>query len=272
MFDNENFVFVVLDAQPTIALIGKQYQEQVIYESKLSASKSIDLLHSEQEIGPEIMHEYKLMNKGPSQFLRSELLLSWQRQIKIQTGFNTKNKDFLYLMELPYTEGPIKCQFNTLSINPLNLTRISEDRLKYPEKYYLETNRNNIKNEAKIMKKKRRSLSDMISDQKNKLLSYLPFGFSLKSFDITSSFVNNNNNINCLNGVRKQYSNKNSNEEEDSSSKLLPSTSFLSMSQEELYDFYCSALHCTIGPLSADESALIRLRFRLWSRNLAIVS
>jgi hypothetical protein len=34
----------------------------------------------------------------------------------------------------------------------------------------------------------------------------------------------------------------------------------------------CAWLHCSIGSLSTDESAIIRLRFRVWSRNLAIVS
>ena len=107
-----------------LSFLRKQYQEQVIYETKLLNQKSIDELESEYDIGPEIMHEYKLMNKGPSQFLTSELLISWQRQIKLGSyNLNgNKNKDLLYIMEIPYTEGPIKCNFNTLSINPLNLS------------------------------------------------------------------------------------------------------------------------------------------------------
>lgn len=74
------------------------------------------------------------MNKGPSQFLLSELLISWQREI--QVGY--KNKNFLYLMEMPYTEGPIKCNTDYLDINPLNISKISEDKIKNPEKYYIE--------------------------------------------------------------------------------------------------------------------------------------
>lgn len=45
----------------------------------------------------------------------------------------------------------------------------------------------------------------------------------------------------------------------------------LSMISSDIYNFYCGSMHCSVGPLNADESALIRLRFRLWSRNLAIV-
>lgn len=58
------------------------------------------MIKNESEIGPEIIHEYKVMNKGPSQFLLSELLISWQKLISI----NYKNKDFLYLVERPYLE------------------------------------------------------------------------------------------------------------------------------------------------------------------------
>lgn len=77
-----------------------------------------NLVENESEIGPEIMHEYKLINKGPSQFLSSELLIAWQKEIRV--GYKTKN--FLYLMEMPYTEGPIKCNIENLDINPLNIS------------------------------------------------------------------------------------------------------------------------------------------------------
>ena len=119
MFDNEHYVYVVLDAVPRLALIGKQYQEQVIYETKYSSKDLNDAdFESEFDIGPEIMHEYKVLNKGPSQFSLSELLINWQKQIKI----GNKNQNFLYLMEMPYTEGPIQCNINNLDINPLNIS------------------------------------------------------------------------------------------------------------------------------------------------------
>lgn len=74
--------------------------------------------NNESEIGPEIVHEYKLINKGPSQFTRSEILIAWQKEIK-STG---KTTPFLYLMEMPYIEGPIKCHTRQLDINPFNLS------------------------------------------------------------------------------------------------------------------------------------------------------
>ena len=149
LFDNEYFVYVALDASPDLALIGKQYQEQVIYDTSiggdlytlaksltkkeddplssqdtdgLSFAKSQAVTHNiqhESEIGPEIMHEYKLLNKGPSRISHSELLITWQKQIKIS---GNKHRELLYLMETPYVEGPIRCNYDYSMINWLNLT------------------------------------------------------------------------------------------------------------------------------------------------------
>jgi hypothetical protein len=158
LFDNENYVYVVLDAVPGIALIGyvkrkeklfspfifnpfktlsfsrKQYQEQVIYESKMPSSgltvstvspesnsptsTAASPIQNESDIGPEIVHEYKVINKGPSQILASELLITWQKYIKMDTSF----KEYLYLMDNPFLQGQIKCQLSSNLVNPLNLS------------------------------------------------------------------------------------------------------------------------------------------------------
>lgn len=47
---------------------------------------------------------------------------------------------------------------------------------------------------------------------------------------------------------------------------------YLSMMQSDVFDSFCSSLHCDVGPMSKDESVVVRLRFRLWSRSLAPVS
>lgn len=92
----------------------------MIYESKTSELK--DELLNETDIGPEIVHEYKLINKGPSQFLRSELLIAWQKEIK--NSMKSSSSPFLYLMESPYTEGPISCFTQYLDINTHNFSVI----------------------------------------------------------------------------------------------------------------------------------------------------
>jgi hypothetical protein len=93
----------------------------VIYDnraSSLALSEVADVLN-ETEIGPELMHEYKVINKGPSQFLTGELLIGWQRYLNLGS---VGNKELFYLIETPYTEGPIKCNIQEQLVNPLNLS------------------------------------------------------------------------------------------------------------------------------------------------------
>lgn len=63
--------------------------------------------------------------------------------------------------------------------------------------------------------------------------------------------------VNCMNAIVKNQP---------------KSMRYLSMSKLDAYSLFCASLHCRVGPLNTDESALVRLRFRLWSRNLAHVS
>lgn len=90
----------------------------MVYETNMKELTPMQLIKNESEIGPEIMHEFKIINNGPSQISLSELLVTWQKQIKI----NTKHRDYLYVVESPYTEGPIRCQLDSSLVNPLNLS------------------------------------------------------------------------------------------------------------------------------------------------------
>ena len=47
--------------------------------------------------------------------------------------------------------------------------------------------------------------------------------------------------------------------------------SHLKFKTSNLYELYCASLHCKIDRLKIDESAIIRLRFRVWSSTLALV-
>jgi hypothetical protein len=81
--------------------------------------------NNETQIGPEVIHEYKLIHKGPSEFTSSELIITWQTQIEIEG----KTLDYLYLMETPHLEGPVKCEINEDLINPLNISVSNFSRL-----------------------------------------------------------------------------------------------------------------------------------------------
>jgi len=110
--DNEKYIYVVMRASPEVALVGKQYQEQVVYETR---PRLHDSLPAEEEIGPEVIHEYKLINKGPSQVSLSELFVAWQKAAADQ-------RHFMYLIEAPYTEGPVACHISPGLVNPLNVS------------------------------------------------------------------------------------------------------------------------------------------------------
>ena len=90
----------------------------MVYETKLDESLS-SFLFNETQIGPEIIHEYKVINKGPSEISKSELLITWQNQIE----FDDKHFDYIYLMETPYLDSDaIKCNIEQKHINPLNVS------------------------------------------------------------------------------------------------------------------------------------------------------
>jgi hypothetical protein len=75
-------------------------------------------------------------------------------------------------------------------------------------------------------------------------------------------------NVECSSGMIKQSIRNHDNIKTKSNLNF----KYLNMISTSSYNFYCGSIHCNVGPLNSDESALIRLRFRLWSRHLAIVN
>ena len=237
--DNEKYVYVVMKASPSITLLGKQYHEQVVYNTKWQG-ESIEELFNETQIGPEIIHEYKIINKGPSEILLSEMIVSWQKRIKI----DSESLDYLYLMEEPYTKGPISCQYDANLVNPMNISRINSDHLKYPEQYY---------SSAVASQRMKRHFqptenlygfgapNKLINLNNLKKINY--FKDAECSFDMTKSFLHQHA---VTNGV-----------------KTVP--------MQSSFAYHCGSVHCNVETLKKDESALIRLRFRIWARNLAKV-
>ncbi|XP_040004672.1 integrin alpha-V isoform X1 [Xiphias gladius] len=64
------------------------------------------------DIGPQIVHVYELLNNGPSTFSKAALVVEWPYQFK--------NGSLLYITSYE-TEGPINCTTDT-EINPLNVS------------------------------------------------------------------------------------------------------------------------------------------------------
>jgi hypothetical protein len=139
---------------------------------------------------------------------------------------------------------------------------MSEDRLKNPEKYYLSPVKSPSQQQQLQSSRRKRSF---LSFDDGSLLSFIPKSFYLGAYDNGFS-----DHVNCMSGMVKHQAAL-SPSSSKSSGDGATHKKYLSMSKNTKYDFYCASLHCRVGPLSADESALIRLRFRLWSRNLALV-
>ena len=93
---------------------------------------------------------------------------------------------------------------------------------------------------------------------------YESFGISKRSYE--SDFYSNRY-INCQSGI---YNSNSELKQEDITIKK-PTTSHLKFKKSSLYDLYCASVYCKIDHLKIDESAIIRLRFRVWSSTLALV-
>ena len=121
------------------------------------------------------------------------------------------------------------------------------DRIKNPEKYYLDVNGDT--------RTKRNTIERNILDYLSSSESY----FSLFSDKGASDFSGKN--VQCNAAMIK-----------DQQASSTRKGNYLKMNNTSLYEFYCSHVHCNVGPLNTDDTAMIRFRFRLWSKNLAIVN
>ena len=121
------------------------------------------------------------------------------------------------------------------------------DRIKNPEKYYLDVN-----GDTRL---KRNTIERNILDYLSSTESY----FSLFTDKGASDFGGKNVQCNAAMIKDKQVAH-------------FKNSTYLKMNNSSPYEFYCSHVHCNVGPLNTDDTAMIRFRFRLWSKNLAIVS
>lgn len=145
------------------------------------------------------------------------------------------------------------------------------DKLKNPEKYF---------KDGRILQpeRTRRYLGYNGGDKLSSLFDFIPSGIYLGSDHKSSNLDDFDENIECSSGMIKQSTTKTANDLLDSLDLTNENENgggagkYLSMIRTDVYDSFCSSLHCDVGPMSKDETAIIRLRFRLWSRSLAIVS
>ncbi|XP_041663247.1 integrin alpha-V [Cheilinus undulatus] len=73
---------------------------------------------SGDDVGPEIIHVYELLNSGPSTFSKASL--------EVEFPYHYKNDSLLYIMDFS-TEGPMNCTTD-IRINPSNLSNPSSEK------------------------------------------------------------------------------------------------------------------------------------------------
>jgi G3E family GTPase len=144
--------------------------------------------------------------------------------------------------------------------------------MRHPEKYY--------------MKDVKRTLRSLI-DKGNNIIDF----FYMKN-NVISGHNENTQQLDCGNSINRAYEKINERQQyQHQHSYLNDNTNNTANThhhhnhhhnhhhhhhhnhhQLRMTSSHCAWLHCTIGSLNADEFAILRLRFRVWSRNLAIVS
>ena len=123
--------------------------------------------------------------------------------------------------------------------------------MRNPEKYYLNSK------EDMIQRTKRNSMERNILNYLSSSESY----FSM--FNDKSALDYGGQNLQCSTAIIK--------EQQATVSNYYNNATYLKMNDSSMYEFYCSHVHCNVGPLNTDDTAMIRFRFRLWSKSLSIV-
>ncbi|XP_064614581.1 integrin alpha-PS1-like [Liolophura sinensis] len=109
---------VKVTARMDMFVTGSALPEQVVYSGSIRGETDIEY---EDEIGPAVMHDYLVVNNGPSDVPYSTLYILWPYEM--ESDYNS-GKHLLYLMEVPTaTKGIAKdtvtCHVDAAIINPI---------------------------------------------------------------------------------------------------------------------------------------------------------
>ncbi|XP_013875215.1 integrin alpha-V [Austrofundulus limnaeus] len=99
-----------LDVLAKVSIRGSSSPSQVLLP--IANWKPREPAVTGDDIGPQIVHVYELLNNGPSTFSKASLKVSWP--------YRFKNGSLLYITSFD-TEGPINCTTD-MEINPLNVS------------------------------------------------------------------------------------------------------------------------------------------------------
>ncbi|XP_050537137.1 integrin alpha-PS2 isoform X2 [Daktulosphaira vitifoliae] len=116
MSDNAIHLGVPLWVETDLIIEGTSKPEDVHYNT---TSEDVIDIKEEKQIGPQVVHLYGIRNKGPSDILEAEAYIDWPL-------YTLNGEPLLYLLEMPETIGPVKCQ----AMEPINPLKISVDRMR----------------------------------------------------------------------------------------------------------------------------------------------
>ncbi|XP_063860652.1 integrin alpha-5-like isoform X1 [Scylla paramamosain] len=103
-----------IDVQGSLQLIKQPSQPGFVYFNSSSYYKSAKEAKSEEEIGPDIKHTYKILNANKFSIYEADLTVHWPHTID--------GKYFLYLMEnLSVSEMNHTCHYPSGLVDPFNL-------------------------------------------------------------------------------------------------------------------------------------------------------
>ncbi|XP_050437291.1 integrin alpha-PS2 isoform X2 [Adelges cooleyi] len=119
--DNTKYLGVPLWVETDLIVEGSSKPVDVHYNT--TVEDTVDVTE-EKQIGPQVIHLYGIRNKGPSDILEAEAYIDWPL-------FTLAGEPLLYLLEMPETNGPVKCEAIE-EINPLKI-KIDRSRKSYFE-------------------------------------------------------------------------------------------------------------------------------------------
>ncbi|PNF38619.1 hypothetical protein B7P43_G02308, partial [Cryptotermes secundus] len=94
---------------------------------KMTLYDGADSAVFETEVGPQLVHTYSITNKGPSSITEAEAYFVWP-------SFTFDDENILYLLEMPETEGPVRCDLvGDAKANALNLKLDRKKKLHFEE-------------------------------------------------------------------------------------------------------------------------------------------
>ncbi|KAK7110878.1 integrin alpha-PS1-like [Littorina saxatilis] len=111
--DKQVFPFMVIREADLVLSVNVRPDDQILCSGD---PRGASAMTTEKDIGPAVNHSFIVTNRGPSNVIRSTLVIEWPHEV-------SDGKFLLYLMQAPIVEkGDATCNLEEDTINPLGIT------------------------------------------------------------------------------------------------------------------------------------------------------